>query len=103
MPDDRSVQVAFLGRRQLREVTLDAGRELVAVGISLGLDHSEMAMAARPWSRAHTQPGETRPAGEPRPFRGHENNHGEGEKRDPEPPHGQDSTPAQNGRIGTSQ
>jgi hypothetical protein len=49
--DDLLVEVALFGGGELCEVAFDARRELVAVGVHLGLDHAQMTAAA--WTGSH--------------------------------------------------
>src|SRR5262245_10358542 len=78
------VAVALARRRQLREIPLDAGRELL--GIVLGAQQLELGLAPAPRARTASLPPE--PGGQTRPLGSYENCDGTGEQSDPEPAHG---------------
>jgi len=82
------VAVELVERRQLLEVALDAGGEVlrVVVDLTLAADDPQLRLAPRPAALALGV--EPEPFAEPRPFGPDDCEGGTGEKRDREPAHG---------------
>ena len=77
------VAVALVRRRELREVALDAGGELL--GVVLGAQELELLLPTASGARVTPLPPE--PGGQARPLGSHENCDGTSEQSDPEPAH----------------